>query len=95
MSIYDNKNAPEDLDPRIRLEQSGEQLDANDDLVMESILENINNTPLGQVLKKIASLPEVRKQKILRVRQQLTDGQYDVNKHLDIALDKVLEDLIT
>ena len=63
------------------------------DLLMEQILENINTTPIGQVLKKIASLPEVRKKKIMDVRQQLTEGKYDLKKRLDVALDKVLEDL--
>jgi len=68
-------------------------LTVDDDLIMEHILENINNTPIGQVLKKIASLPEVRREKVLDVRQQLTEGQYNLNERLDIALDKVLEDL--
>ncbi|MHC4425019.1 MAG: flagellar biosynthesis anti-sigma factor FlgM [Planctomycetota bacterium] len=61
------------------------------DLMMEQILENIHSTPIGQVLKKIASLPEVRKEKILDVRRQLTEGKYDLNERLDVALDKVLE----
>ena len=65
------------------------------DLLMEQILENINSTSIGRVLKKIASLPEVRKEKILGVRQQLTEGKYELNKRLDVALDKVLEDLTT
>lgn len=65
----------------------------DEDVIMEEILKNINNTPVGQVLKKIASLPEVRKKKILDLRQQLTEGKYDLNKRLNIALDKVLEDL--
>lgn len=64
------------------------------DMVMEQIIENINNTPLGQVLKRIASLPEVRRQKVLHVRRQITEGKYDLADRLDIALDKVLEDLI-
>jgi len=63
------------------------------DSIMEQILENINTTPIGQVLKKIASLPEVRKEKVLDVRRQLTEGKYDLNERLDFALDKVLEDL--
>ena len=65
------------------------------DLIMEQILENINHTPLGQVLKKIASLPEVRQQKVLRLRRQITAGKYDLSERLDEVLDKVLEDLIT
>ena len=72
-----------------------ETLSADDDLVMEQILENINTTPIGQVLKKIVSLPEVSREKVLDVRQRLTKGQYDLNERLDIALDKVLEDLTT
>jgi len=60
---------------------------------MEQILENINTTPIGQVLKRIASLPEVRKEKVLDVRRRLTEGNYNLNERLDIALDRVLEDL--
>lgn len=64
------------------------------DLVMEQILHNINTTPIGQVLKKIAMLPEIRKEKVLGVRRQLTEGNYDLSQRLDAALDKVLEDIV-
>jgi hypothetical protein len=64
------------------------------DLIMEQILDNINHTPLGQVLKKIASLPEVRQRKVLRLRRQITTGRYDPADRLDEVLDKVLEDLV-
>ena len=72
-----------------------ESLSSDDDLLMEKILDNINDTPIGQVLKKIALLPEVRKEKVLEVRQRLCKGTYDLNDHLDVALDKVLEELTT
>jgi len=72
-----------------------EDLAAENDLIMEQILENLNATPLGQVLKNIASLPEIRQQKILNVRRQLTEGKYDLNERLEITLDRVLEDLTT
>jgi len=72
-----------------------EETPVAEDLLMEQILENINTTPIGQVLKKIASLPEVRKEKILDVRRQLTEGKYNLNERLDVAIDKVLEDLTT
>jgi hypothetical protein len=68
-------------------------LTADDDLLMEQILENMNSTPLGQVLKTIASLPDSRRQKVLRVRKQLTEGRYHFDEHLDVALEKVLDDL--
>jgi len=72
-----------------------ENLAPDEDLIMEQILENINSTPIGQVLEKIASLPEVRMKKVLNVRRQLTEGKYNLNERLDVALDKVLDDLIT
>ena len=77
------------------MEPGNENLAPDEDLIMEHILENINTTPIGQVLKKIASLPEVRKQKVLDVRRKLNKGKYNLNKRLDIAIDKVLEDLTT
>ncbi len=70
-----------------------ERLAGDEDLVMEQILDNINSTPIGQVLKKIASLPEVRKEKVLDVRRQITKGEYDLNERLDVAVDKFLEQL--
>jgi hypothetical protein len=70
-----------------------ESLAPDEDLIMEQILENLNTTPIGKVLTRIASLPEVRKKKVLDVRRQLTEGKYDLGSRLDVALDKVLEDL--
>jgi hypothetical protein len=64
-----------------------------DDILMEQILDNINSTPMGRVLKRIASLPEVRKRKVLNLRQQIHHGEYKLNERLDNALEKVLNDL--
>lgn len=69
------------------------RLAPEEDNMMEQILENIHTTPIGQLLQKIASLPEVRQEKILDVRQQLTEGRYDLNGRLDLAIDRVLENL--
>ena len=87
-----------ELDSNSRFKSENRQIDpavdgltANEDLVMEQILNNINTTPIGQVLRKIASLPEVRKEKVLDVRRRLTEGKYDLDERLDVALDKVLE----
>lgn len=84
-------------DQRFNIEPASEpvfdDLIADDDLLMEQILDNMNGTPLGQVLKKIAVMPEVRKQKVLKVRRQLTEGRYNLTERLDLALEKVLDDL--
>ncbi|MHC4206642.1 MAG: flagellar biosynthesis anti-sigma factor FlgM [Planctomycetota bacterium] len=86
-SRFERENCP--IDP------AGEVLATDKDIMMEQILDNINTTPIGQVLRKIASLPEVRKEKVLDVRRQLTEGKYDLDERLDVALEKVLEHLTT
>jgi len=85
-----------------RFEKKHRQINTNDvnltpdeDFIMEQILENLNTTPIGQVLNKIASLPEVRKEKVLDVRRQISEGKYELNERLDVALDRVLEELTT
>jgi len=75
------------------LDNFAEKIILDDDMVMEEILINLNKTPLGQVLKKIAGLPEVRKNKILNLRRQIYQGQYKLNERLDSTLEKVLNDL--
>ncbi|MGA2070288.1 MAG: hypothetical protein ABSG97_02975 [Sedimentisphaerales bacterium] len=75
------------------VESAFDDMVAEDDLLMEQILDNMNSTPLGQVLKQIAVMPEVRKQKVLKVRRQLTEGKYNLTERLDLALEKVLDDL--
>lgn len=75
-------------------ENLGDTLSLDEDMVMDKIIDNINSTPIGQVLKKIALLPGVRKEKVIDVRQKLTSGEYDLSERLDAALDKVLEDII-
>lgn len=87
--LHNKHHRPSDAD------SSNRNRSLDDDMLMEHILENINSTPIGQVLKKIASLPEVRQDKVLDVRRKLTEGQYDLNERLDIALEKVLDDIVT
>ena len=77
------------------IESAGRNLSYEDDLTMEEILQNLNSTPIGQVLKRIASLPEVRRNKVLEVRRSLSKGEYKLTERLDRALEKVFEDLKT
>jgi len=63
----------------------------NGDALMEQILENMNTTPQEEVLKKIASLPEIRRCKVLDIRRQITEGTYEAADWLDRTIDRVLE----
>jgi hypothetical protein len=72
-----------------------QQLDASRDMLAEELLNNINTTPIGRLLKTIAAMPEIRQEKVSHVRGQLKRGEYDLNQNLDLALDRVLEELIS
>lgn len=75
------------------IDDNPEQSGLTADLLAEEILNTVNSTPIGQLLKKIAQMPEVRAEKVLTVRRKLNQGGYDLNHRLDVALDKVLEEL--
>ena len=61
------------------------------DVLMERILGNMNSTPQEEVLKRIASLPDIRRGKVLRIHRQVTEGTYQIAHRLDEAMDRVLE----
>ena len=77
----------------VRCRKAAERSTLSDDVLMEAILENIHTTPIGQVLRRIGELPEVRRGKVLSVRRRLDEGTYDLDDRLDAALDRVMEDL--
>jgi hypothetical protein len=39
-------------------------------------------------------LPRVRKRKVLKVRQQLAEGKYEIGKRLNTVVDRILEDIL-
>ena len=61
------------------------------DMLMERILGRMNATPQEEVLKQIASLPDIRRGKVLRIRRQVADGTYSAAERLDEAIRRVLE----
>jgi hypothetical protein len=44
-----------------------------------------------EALKRIASLPTLRRGKVLDIRRQIADGTYEVGHRLDQAIDRLLE----
>jgi len=71
-----------------------ETLGFKDDCKTEELLQTGAQTPLGQLLGKMAKLPEVRFEKVLSVRRQICRGQYELDEKLDATIDKMLEELL-
>ena len=49
----------------------------------------------ARLLEKIASLPKARREKILAIRYQLDSGKYRIDERLNVATDRLIENLIT
>jgi hypothetical protein len=81
--------------PQDARSDQGRGTSPNGDGLMEQILENMNTTPQEEVLKRITSLPDIRRDKVLEIRRQLTEGTYEVADWLDRAMDRVLEAITT
>jgi len=57
-------------------------------------MNGLKTSRLNPVPSKSAIWPQVRRKKIVNIRRKLKKGKYDINKRLDIALDRILEDLL-
>lgn len=71
-----------------------ESLGADENLLTEDIMKSVKETPVGQLLQKMASMPEIRQDKVLRVRREISGGKYNLNDRLDAAIDNILEELL-
>ena len=71
-----------------------ESLDVSENLLTEDIMKNVKKTPIGQLLQKMAAMPEIRQDKVLRVRREISGGKYNLNDRLDVAIDNILEELL-
>lgn len=63
------------------------------DFSPRQLLEHLQKNPIGQLLQLIASLPEVRYDKIEKARRELNMTDQQLDERLEKALDRVLEEL--
>ena len=67
-------------------------------MIGEDILSSIaeafgRKNRLGKTEAEIATLPEVRREKIIRVRRQIDHGKYDLDERIDAVLEDILSDI--
>lgn len=68
---------------------------AEPDFPTDRLIRHIETNPIGKLLDLIAALPEVRYDKIEHARRQLSLSEEALDARLDLALDRVLEELTT
>ncbi|HOQ05975.1 MAG TPA: hypothetical protein PKY88_12270 [Anaerohalosphaeraceae bacterium] len=86
-----NRNPIADMEQKSQSEWMNLDLD---ELLGEPMLEHLHANPIGRLLQLIASLPEVRQEKVLRARREIAENNLDMDRRLDAALDRILEELI-
>ena len=52
-------------------------------------------SPISQLLELISKLPEIRQEKVTAARRNIENNVYENQGRLDIAIDRVLEEIIT
>ncbi|MBC8377878.1 MAG: hypothetical protein H8E62_01755 [Planctomycetes bacterium] len=67
---------------------------ADSDFIADSLMDSIYESPLGRLLKVISTLPEVRYEKVEHARNIIDQPEDELDSRMEMALDKVLEDLL-
>ena len=55
--------------------------------------DQVEISPLGQMLDGISRLPEIRHERVMEIRRQIAEGTYETPAKLELALDRLLEEL--
>jgi negative regulator of flagellin synthesis FlgM len=55
--------------------------------------DQVEISPLGQMLDGISRLPEIRHERVAEVRRQIAEGIYETPAKLELALDRLLDEL--
>ena len=55
--------------------------------------DQVEISPLGQMLDGISRLPEIRHERVEEIRRQIASGVYETPAKLELALDRLLDEI--
>jgi negative regulator of flagellin synthesis FlgM len=55
--------------------------------------DQVEISPLGQMLDGISQLPEIRHEKVEAIRREIAEGVYETPEKLELALDRLIDEL--
>ena len=92
MEIYGagGTQGPQPIYPRL----AAFSLDAGHSVHAGSPRDHVEISPLGQMLDGIGQLPEIRQEKVDEIRRQLSAGSYESTEKLEVAVDRLLDELL-
>ena len=56
-------------------------------------VDRVEISPIARLMSEISALPEIRAEKVAQVRAEIQAGTYITPEKLDIAIDRLLEDI--
>lgn len=56
--------------------------------------DHVEISPLGRMLEGIDRLPEIRHERVEEIRRQIASGVYETPEKLELALDRLIDELI-
>ena len=80
---------PQPIYPRL----AAFSVDAGQTVQAGAARDQVEISPLGQMLDGISLLPEIRHEKVEEIRRQLAAGTYETPAKLELALDRMLDEL--
>ena len=57
--------------------------------------DQVEISALGQMLDGISQLPDIREERVEEIRRQIASGTYDTPEKLEIALDRLMDELMS
>src|ERR1700677_1699885 len=91
MEVYGagGTSGPQPIYPRL----AALSVDAGQTVQAGSPRDQVEISPLGQMLDGISRLPEIRHEKVEEIRRQIADGSYETPAKLELALDRMIDEL--
>ena len=80
---------PQPIYPRL----AAFSLDAGQTVQAGAPRDHVEISPLGQLLDGISQLPAIRYERVEEVRRQIAAGSYETPEKLELALDRLLDEL--
>ncbi len=91
MEVYGagGMQGPQPIYPRL----AAFSVDAGQTVQAGTPRDHVEISPLGQMLDGISRLPEIRHEKVEEIRQQIAAGSYESPAKLELALDRLMDEL--
>ncbi|MBX6313759.1 MAG: flagellar biosynthesis anti-sigma factor FlgM [Isosphaeraceae bacterium] len=91
MEIYGagGTQGPQPIYPRL----AAFSVDAGQTVQANVPRDQVEISPLGQMLGGIDRLPEIRHERVEEIRRQIAAGTYETPEKLEVALDRLLDEL--